>query len=161
MTTSVFHDILSNQMVLGSTTNPNFFAFWRDMGMQIKELLLGIPVLIFVFWVFSAPMPSERIVRVCEPIHWVGNLATSSAALSSEKHTETTVRWSDKMNYSCQYMVWRLIYQDDYNRAVKDGLIPPPAGTQPQAAPAQDPAASAAPAPAQAPAQQPAQGTSK
>lgn len=147
-------------MVPGSTTNPNFFVFGVTMGMQIKELLLGIPVLIFVFWVFAAPMPSERIVRVCEPIHWVGNLATSSAALSSEKHTETTVRWSDKMNYSCQYMVWRLIYQDDYNRAVKEGLIAAPEGAQ-QQAPAQATPAQTAPAATPAPAQQPAQGASK
>lgn len=109
------------------------------MGMQIKELLLGIPVLIFVIWVFSAPLPSERIVRVCEPIHWVGNLATSTTALSSDKHTQTTSRWSDKMNYSCQYMVWRLIYQDEYNKAVAAGLVKPAddKASAPQAAPAE------------------------
>jgi len=90
---------------------------------QVKEILLGIPLVIFVFWVFAAPLPSERIVRVCEPIHWAGNLVTSTTALASEKHTDTSVRWSDKMNYSCQYMVWRLLYQEDYNKAVAAGLI--------------------------------------
>ncbi len=107
--------------------------------MQIKELLLGIPVLIFVIWVFAAPMPSERIVRTCEPVHWAGNLVTSTTALSSDKHTETSVRWSDKMNYSCQYMVWRLFYQDEYNKAVAAGLIQP---AQPASSPAAQPAAS-------------------
>jgi len=90
---------------------------------QVKEILLGIPLVIFVFWVFAAPLPSERIVRVCEPIHWAGNLVTSTTALASDKHTSTSVRWSDKMNYSCQYMVWRLLYQDDYNKAVAAGLV--------------------------------------
>lgn len=115
------------------------------MGMQIKELLLGIPVLIFIIWVFSAPLPSERIVRVCEPIHWVGNLATSTTALSSDKHTQTTSRWSDKMNYSCQYMVWRLIYQDEYNKAVAAGLVKPAddKASAPQAAQAESAAQSA------------------
>lgn len=118
--------------------------------MQIKELLLGIPVLIFIFWVFSAPLPSERIVRVCEPIHWVGNLATSTTALSAEQHTDTTVRWSDKMNYSCQYMVWRLFYQEEYNKALKAGLIQPTDG--PTAVPAQSvsPTTATAVAPTQA-----------
>lgn len=95
--------------------------------MQIKELLLGIPVLFFVFWIFTAPLPQERISRVCEPIHWVGNLATSTTALSSAKHTESSARWSDKLNYSCQYLIWRLFYQDDYNNAIKAGLIAAPA----------------------------------
>lgn len=105
--------------------------------MQIKEILIGIPILFFVFWIFTAPLPQERISRVCEPIHWVGNLATSTTALSSAKHTETSARWSDKLNYSCQYLIWRLFYQDDYNNAIKAGLIaapatdPAPASTEP------------------------------
>ncbi|MBU9199792.1 hypothetical protein KTD31_00065 [Burkholderia multivorans] len=92
---------------------------------QVKEILLGIPLVIFVFWVFAAPLPSERIVRVCQPIHWVGNLATSTTALASQSSTGTSARWSDKLNYSCQYMVWRLLYQEDYNKAVAAGLITP------------------------------------
>lgn len=91
--------------------------------MQLKEILLGIPVVVFIFWVFTAPLPQDRIARTCQPIHWVGNLATSTTALSSEKHTTTTARWSDKLNYSCQYLIWRLFYQDDYNQALKDGRV--------------------------------------
>lgn len=93
--------------------------------MQIKEILMGIPLLMFVFWVFIAPVPQDRIDRVCSPIQWVGNLTTSLTALSTEKHTETAVTWADKLDYSCQFLIWRLIYQDDYNQAIKDGLIQP------------------------------------
>ena len=96
---------------------------------QVKEILFGIPLVIFVFWVFAAPLPSERIVRVCQPIHWAGNLVTSTTALASEKHTDTSVRWSDKMNYSCQYMVWRLLYQEDWTKAVAAGQVKPAEGT--------------------------------
>lgn len=98
--------------------------------MQIKELIVGIPALLFIFWVFAAPVPQERIQRVCEPIHWVGNVATSTTALSAEKHTATTVRWSDKLNYSCQYTVWRLFYQEEYNKAVQEGLVVPADGVK-------------------------------
>lgn len=93
--------------------------------MQLKELLIGVPILFFVLWVFAAPVPQERISRVCEPIHWLGNVTTSATALATEQHTQTTVRWSDKLNYSCQYMVWRLFYQEDYNKAIAAGLIKP------------------------------------
>lgn len=93
--------------------------------MQIKELLLGLPILFFVIWVFAASSPQGRISRGCEPINWVGNVATSTTALSAESHTATTARWSDKLNYSCQFMVWRLFYQEDYNKAVAAGLVKP------------------------------------
>lgn len=96
--------------------------------MQVKEMLFGIPVLFFIVWIFAAPMPEARISRVCEPINWIGNVATSTTALSAESHTATTARWSDKLNYSCKYAVWRLFYQEDYNKAVAAGLITP---TQP------------------------------
>lgn len=95
--------------------------------MSIKEILLGIPVLMFVWWVFTAPVPQQRIERVCEPINWVGNLGTSATALATDTHTGTAERWSSKLDYSCQYMIWRLFYQKDYNAAVAAGLIAAPA----------------------------------
>lgn len=101
------------------------------MGLNVKELLLGIPVLVFILWVFSAPIPQQRIERVCQPINWVGNVATSSTALATEGHTETAVRWNHKLTYSCQYMVWRLFYQEAYNQAVKEGRVVPAETTVP------------------------------
>lgn len=95
--------------------------------MQIKELLVGVPVLFFILWVFAAAVPQDRIARGCEPINWLGNVATSTTALSTEAHATTTARWSDKLNYSCKYMVWRLFYQDEYNKAVAAGLVKPAA----------------------------------
>lgn len=100
------------------------------MGSTIKEILIGIPVVCFVFWVFTAPLPQTRIERVCQPIHWVGNVVTSTTALTTDNHTATSVRWSDKLNYSCQYMVWRLFYQEEYNEAVKAGLVRPAADSE-------------------------------
>lgn len=91
--------------------------------MQLKETLLGIPVVIFIFWIFTAPLPQDRIARFCQPIHWVGNVATSTTALSAERHTGSAARWSDKLNYSCQFLTWRLFYQEDYNKALADGRV--------------------------------------
>ncbi|GBG14399.1 TonB-dependent receptor [Novimethylophilus kurashikiensis] len=93
--------------------------------MQIKELLFGVPILFFIIWIFAAPVPQDRISRACEPINWVGNVATSTTALSAESHTATTARWSDKLDYSCQFLIWRLFYQADYNKAIAAGLIKP------------------------------------
>jgi hypothetical protein len=117
--------------------------------MSIKEILLGIPVLMFVWWVFTAPVPQQRIERVCEPINWVGNLGTSATALATDAHTGTAERWSDKLDYSCQYMIWRLFYQKDYNAAVAAGLIAAPA-SEASAADAAAPASAASAADASA-----------
>lgn len=99
------------------------------MGLNVKELLIGLPVLVFVLWVFSAPIPQQRIDRGCQPINWVGNIATSTTALVTDSHTTTAARWSEKLTYSCQYTVWRLFYQDAYNQAVKEGRVAPAAET--------------------------------
>lgn len=94
--------------------------------MQIKELLLSLPLLVFVLWIFMAPVPQQRIERACSPIGWVGNLTTSTTALTKEEHTMTAQTWADKLQYSCEYLIWRLFYQKDYNQAIQDGLITPP-----------------------------------
>lgn len=73
-----------------------------------------------------APVPEQRIDRACSPIGWVGNLTTSTTALTKDKHTATAQTWADKLEYSCQFLVWRLFYQKDYNQAIADGLITPP-----------------------------------
>lgn len=99
-------------------------------------MLIWVPVLIFVMWVFGAPLPEERIARVCQPINWVGNIATSTTALSAENHTDTAVRWNDKLTYSCKYTVWRLFYQDAYNQAVKEGRVQAPAAASAASTPA-------------------------
>jgi len=121
--------------------------------MNIKDLLISLPALVFVLWVFVAPLPQDRIARGCAPIQWVGNLATSTTALAVEDHTPTTARWSDKLDYSCRYMIWRLLYQDAYNEALEKGLIN--ADGSPVQAPTQSPAQAPAqpavvPAPTQA-----------
>lgn len=99
----------------------------------VKELLLGVPLVCWLGWAFWAPLPSDRIDRLCLPTEWVSNFATSATALASDKYTETSNQWGAKFTYSCKYAIWRLIYQDDYNKAVASGLVKDgvPTGQQP------------------------------
>jgi hypothetical protein len=65
------------------------------------------------------------------------------------------------MNYSCQYMVWRLLYQDDYNKALAAGLVKPANDVNAQAAATTAAhTAQAEQPPAQLPNQTPASGAS-
>lgn len=76
----------------------------------------GILFLVFVGWVLIAGQPSKRIDRVCAPVEWTGNLSTSLAALVVPQYQRNLNHWFGKVDYACEYMVWRLLYQEDWNR---------------------------------------------
>lgn len=75
----------------------------------------GLLFLAFVAWIILATTPTKRIDHACRPIHWVGNVITSGAALAVPTQQQTIQRWFDKLEYGCQYTTWRLFYQEEYN----------------------------------------------
>lgn len=99
----------------------------RDM---LHKEFWGLLFLVFVAWIFMAVNGSTRIERGCRPIGWAGNVTVSLTALVLPSEQTDVQRWMQKAEYSCQYAVWRLIYQADYNRAIAQQAIPstlPPA----------------------------------
>lgn len=82
--------------------------------MLVKELS-GLLVLAFIVWTFLAPNPDTRIERVCSPVQWGGNVATSLAALTTPAFELSVQQGMNKLDYGCQYAVWRLFYQKQYN----------------------------------------------
>lgn len=110
----------------------------------------GLLFLAFVAWIILATTPTKRIEHACRPIHWVGNVITSGAALAVPTQQQTIQRWFDKLEYGCQYTTWRLFYQEEYNawlaaeekkKAAALGSAETPA--KKDAVNAQDPAAAA------------------
>lgn len=78
----------------------------------------GLLFLAFVGWIFLASNPTDRIQHFCRPVGWTGNVATSATALLVPSQQKSVNKWFEKFEYSCQYMTWRLIYQEDYNKAM-------------------------------------------
>jgi hypothetical protein len=76
----------------------------------------GILFIVFVGWVLVAGQPSKRIDRVCAPVEWAGNFSTSLSALVVPQYQTTLNAWFDKVDYGCEYLVWRLLYQEDWNK---------------------------------------------
>lgn len=76
----------------------------------------GIIFLVFVGWVFLAGTPESRIKNFCRPIGWTGNVVVSMSALVVPDQQSRLQGYFDKFEYSCQYLNWRLFYQDEYNR---------------------------------------------
>lgn len=83
---------------------------------MIHKEFWGILFLLFVGWIFIPGTPNTRIEHACAPIGWSGNVVTSLSALALPNTQQTAQRWFDKFEYGCQYTVWRLIYQDEYNK---------------------------------------------
>lgn len=77
----------------------------------------GLLFLAFVGWIFIVADPSERLVRVCRPIGWSGNVVVSVSALVVPDQQRTVQGWFDKLEYGCRYTTWRLLYQTEWNKA--------------------------------------------
>lgn len=87
----------------------------------------GLLFLVFVGWVFLAGTPQGRINNVCRPIGWTGNVVVSLSALVVPDQQVRLQGYFDKFEYSCQYLNWRLFYQDDYNKYLEQqGAHPAP-----------------------------------
>lgn len=89
----------------------------------------GLVFLGFVFWIIAAADPNQRIQNGCRPIGWTGNVVTSLSALVLPKQQVTVQKWFDDVEYGCRFTVWRLFYQEDYNKwkAQQSGVTTQPA----------------------------------
>lgn len=90
---------------------------------MLHKEIFGLTLLAFLLWIVFAADPSERITRVCRPMAWIGNGATSVAALTSPTYQKSVDGWFKGLDYGCRYSVWRLFYQEDYAawEAKRDG----------------------------------------
>lgn len=80
----------------------------------------GLLFLAFVGYVFFATSPSERMGRVCSPIDWVGNASTSLTALVTPQYQFNVQNAFDKVDYGCQFLLWRMFYQAEYNKYLEE-----------------------------------------
>lgn len=74
----------------------------------------GLMFLFFVGWIFLGAGGGQRIERGCQPIGWAGNVITSMSALAVPSQQVRIAGWFDKFEYGCQYMSWRMFYEDEY-----------------------------------------------
>jgi len=82
----------------------------------------------FLIWVLAASTPQAKMQRGCQPVNWVGNVATSLAALTSPEWGAKTDRGFASADYGCRYTLWRFFYEDEYRQAVAEGRIDPSTG---------------------------------
>lgn len=88
------------------------------MGLR-GSTLIGAALLVWVAWIVLATGHDERIERTCQPVLWVGNVFTSLVALTASDYQDTVEGAFESADYGCRYTVWRLVYEDDYLKAVE------------------------------------------
>lgn len=76
--------------------------------------IFSLLFIVFALWVAVAPGGEQRIIRTCEPVNWAGNLTVSIGQLIFPEYQDSVQEFFDKGNYSCRFVVWRLIYEDRY-----------------------------------------------
>ncbi|MHB1826600.1 MAG: hypothetical protein ACYCV6_02765 [Steroidobacteraceae bacterium] len=83
--------------------------------MKHHELLWGSAIVAFIAWVLLAPNASMRIDRVCRPLHWASSGVVSLTALTAPKYEADAQNGGNRVVYGCEYSIWRLFYQKDYD----------------------------------------------
>ncbi len=83
--------------------------------MKHHELLWGSAIVAFIAWVLLAPDASMRINRVCRPLHWASSGVVSLTALTVPKYEVEAQDGGNRVVYGCEYSIWRLFYQKDYD----------------------------------------------
>ena len=86
--------------------------------------ILTILFFVFVFWALLADSPEARMDRACRPTLWTGNLFVSLSELVYPRVSESVQDAFFRMDYGCEYMLWRLLYEDAYLEAVQRGEMP-------------------------------------
>lgn len=85
---------------------------------MLHKEIWGLTILGFILWIFFTSNPLTRIDRACSPINWAGNVTVSLTALTVPKYQDDMQKWFTKFDYGCQYTIWRLFYQKEYNAAM-------------------------------------------
>lgn len=113
--------------------------------MTLHKEFWGLLFIFFVVLIFITGDAHQRIERACKPIDWVGSVVVSLSALVLPQHQVRVKGWFDGLDYGCQYTVWRVFYQDDYNAwvAQQAKISSAPVGVAPVNKTASAPVASA------------------
>jgi len=90
-------------------------GLWQQIIMKHHELLWGSALVAFVAWVLLASSASMRINRVCSPLRWASSGVVSLTALTWPKYETDVQDGGNRVVYGCEYSIWRLFYQKDYD----------------------------------------------
>lgn len=75
-----------------------------------------IGLVLYMGFVLLAGSPLARIERTCMATEWAGTTVSSVASLFSDEAEARTSVAMGEFTLSCQYLVYRQFYRDDFER---------------------------------------------
>lgn len=79
-----------------------------------------ICTIVFVLWVSFASDVYGKFDRACAPVDKFGNFMTSMVGLLFDSGAaEASDKWWERADYGCEYTLWRLFYEEDYQRELQ------------------------------------------
>jgi hypothetical protein len=75
-----------------------------------------VGIVIYAIYVLLADSPLARIERTCLVTEWANKTASSVASLFSDEAERRTSIAMGEVTLSCQYLVFRQFYRDEYVR---------------------------------------------
>ena len=95
--------------------------------MKIFSILFGGLVVVWIVWCFTTPNVDLRLMRACRPVDWTGNVVVSLTAFAGPTWEADVQHTFDRMDYMCRYVIWRLVYGQDWERTHHGQKPPEPA----------------------------------
>jgi hypothetical protein len=81
------------------------------------SLIFFILVLAWLGSIFITSNPETRMDRTCVPIKYMDKAGTAGMQLFNADWGLPTHEFFEKVNYGCRFIVWRVFYADDWNKA--------------------------------------------
>ena len=88
---------------------------------MLKPFRLIFFVLIMAWFgsIFVTTDPQVRMDRTCVPVEYMDRAGTAGMQLVDASWGAATHQFFQNMHYGCRFVVWRVFYEEDWNRATQ------------------------------------------
>lgn len=81
------------------------------------SLVFFIAVLAWIGSVLITTDPQKRIDRFCVPVEYTDRAATSGMQLLDASWGASTHKFFENIQYGCRFVVWKMFYEEEWNRS--------------------------------------------
>lgn len=80
------------------------------------SLIFFVAVMVWLGSIFITTDPQERMDRSCVPVQVTDKAATAAMQLIDTGWGQATHQMFQNLHYGCRFVIWRVFYEDDWNR---------------------------------------------
>lgn len=100
------------------------------------SLIFFVAVMVWMGAIFVSADPQTRMDRFCIPVEFARRAATGGMGLVDDGWGASTNKFFDNMHYGCRYVMWRMFYEEEWDKAQQKKPAARPEVRPQEAAPA-------------------------